>query len=74
MNEWIEHDGKSMPVDGDTLVFVRFGDGSDDEKIGREPIKARWWHFWYSIADSNWVWTENRSSTSDIVAYKIVGE
>lgn len=27
---WIKHDGKGMPVDGETLVHVRFFDGSEN--------------------------------------------
>ena len=26
-SEWIEHDGKEMPVDGDVIVDVQWGDG-----------------------------------------------
>jgi len=75
MSEWIEHDGKGMPVDGDTLVYVRFADGWEDERdaFGNDlsPDKAK---VWGSGPSSNWVWGEQRPIHLEIVAYRIVSQ
>lgn len=63
MSEWIEHDGKGMPVDGDTLVYVKFSDGDDDSKCKR-PMTASYWRH-------NWNRPEAPFHGSDIVAYRI---
>ena len=60
---WIAHDGKGMPVDGNTLVWVKFDDGGDDTH-NPSPKTAEWWQ---GGADS-WspeAWTK-------IAAYRIV--
>ncbi len=56
---WIEHDGKGMPVDGGTWVWVRF------RKSGTEigPNQA-----------GEWRWTWVRPGGSDITHYRIVDE
>ncbi len=64
---WIEHDGKGMPVDGDTLVICKFRDG-DEEKDGEEWA-AKFWHS-SDPALSNWVHIYGRNA--EIVAYKVV--
>lgn len=77
MSEWIEHDGKGMPVDGETLVYAKFADGYSDNPRLRNPIPASYWHepLWEQkglYADSsNWVWPENGPRDSHIVAYMI---
>lgn len=38
---WIEHDGKGMPVDGETRVWVRFRSGIED---GPSRSKAWCWN------------------------------
>lgn len=35
MSEWIEHDGKGMPVGGDTLVTVHLRDGYKTQLLMR---------------------------------------
>ena len=51
-SEWIEHDGKGMPVDGDVLVAVRFKDG--EPGFDDSPIPASYWHNYEALA-SNWI-------------------
>lgn len=34
MSEWIKHDGKGMPVDGDTRVDVRWADEERPDALG----------------------------------------
>lgn len=58
------HDGKSMPLAGDTLVKVKFRDG-------RGPAlatKADWWDGTGS-AHSCWI---HDGSNSDIIAYRVI--
>lgn len=62
MSEWIEHDGKGMPVDGDKLVEVRQRDGWES---GR-PVKASYW----TISHDNWTHDHSRQAY-DIVAYRV---
>jgi hypothetical protein len=63
--EWIKHDGKGMPVDGDVLVRVKFGDGL----IGLANAKD----LNGSITrDSCWIW--NGPSHCEIQEYQIVKE
>lgn len=66
-SEWIEHDGKGMPVDGETVVFVKFGDGGEDWRHN----KASFWH------DGNprysfWVWNHDRPGSLEIEAYSLL--
>lgn len=46
-SEWIEHDGKGMPVPPETKVYVRFADSETDERdmTGQfiPPERADWW-------------------------------
>ena len=64
--EWIEHDGKGMPVDGEAVVDVMFPDG--------EVVTAHKAGFWdYSDRNSsNWVVPQWGNSGSRIIAYRVV--
>lgn len=74
MSEWIEHDGKSMPVDGRTRVFVRLRCGEDDEITHPEnPIEASFWNGdGDESEESNWVWFHEYPEWFHIIEYKIV--
>ncbi|MDX1222723.1 hypothetical protein GOL85_13420 [Sinorhizobium medicae] len=63
--EWIEHDGKGMPVDGETPVVLRFRDG--DMRIG----KAGHWHGCGEGDDTQWVFSD-WDPDFDIVAYRVL--
>lgn len=67
MADWIEHDGNSMPVDGETLVYVKFADGMSDTHC-RSPLPAQYWDG-ESPAQSNWF---KNGMCADIVAYMVV--
>ncbi len=62
--EWIEHDGKGMPVDGDVLVHVKFAVGGSDEDC--EPQTAMWWNH-----EENWI---DHQDPFSITHYRIVKE
>ena len=69
---WIKHDGKGMPVDGDTLVCVRWADGFASHWADN-PVEARQW------AHSNdEMWSSWRSGSVDdencISEYRVVTE
>lgn len=64
VNGWIEHDGKGMPVDGDTIVAIRCRDGvefmshpASDFLGDGNGSKGDWW--------------KKRFLDVDIVAYKV---
>lgn len=61
---WIEHDGKGMPIDGDTKVVLRFRDG--DTRVGT----AGFWHG-DDGEGTQWVFDEG-DPDFDIVAYRII--
>jgi len=64
--DWIEHDGKGLPVPGDTLVLVKYRNGVGTGS--RPPSRAyRWGH---GEVDSNW--NHEYPTGSDIIAYKVV--
>lgn len=64
MSEWIEHDGKGMPVPGDTQVELRFRDG--DTRTGTAG-------FWDDGGDDGTQWRFLASDPDfDIVAYRII--
>lgn len=63
MDGWIEHDGKGMPVDGETMVSVRFR-----EKGERGSAPAR---FWDRCNPSCWRHTGEETEL-DIIAYRVV--
>ena len=62
MSDWIEHDGKGMPIDGEIRVHVKFRDGS--ESYREYPWLARMW-------GSNWEHYPDHHE-ADIVAYRII--
>lgn len=66
MTDWIKHDGKGMPVDGETLVQVRFRDGWSDERHATND-KASYWHE-DEPEGSSWVSTEDDDY---IIAYRV---
>lgn len=66
---WIEHDGSGMPVDGGTLVCVKFKDG--DASFEECQLPASCWHFLYSESDSNWVASGTEDDDALIVSYRI---
>ncbi|WP_430256512.1 hypothetical protein [Neorhizobium sp. DAR64872/K0K18] len=66
MSEWTEHDGKGMPVTGDTVVQVRFKGGWTDERHNTFD-DASYWHDEQPEA-SSWVSTEDDDY---IVAYRV---
>lgn len=68
--EWIEHDGKGMPVDGHTMVHIKLGSGLCDENL--KPERASWWHYGDGPGESNWIADEDYLST--ITHYRIVKE
>ena len=63
--EWIEHDGKGLPVDVDADVTLLFRDG--DTRTGR----AGFWHDDGSAECSNWIWFGGEPEI-DIIAYRVV--
>lgn len=63
MTDWIEHDGRSVPVDGECFVLVRFRDGFE-ERLGEEWKAKHWTTQWFHYPVDE---PEN-----DIVAYKVV--
>jgi hypothetical protein len=71
MSEWIEHDGESMPVPGETMVLVRHRDGTDEEERDFAPSRADYWLFGTMFNDSS-NWSHTDPCDADIVAYKIV--
>lgn len=64
MSEWIDHDGKGMPVDGDTIVSIRIRSG--EETPAKWNTRAKDWA---------WRWADERSAASfksgDILAYRV---
>lgn len=62
---WIQHDGKSMPVDGRTPVDVCFNDGwTSEDKPGVSACPAEEW---------GWTWGSDGSAPGrfDIIAYRL---
>ena len=68
MSEWIEHDGKGMPVDADVRVFVKTRDGWTDEDFD-EAWRAGSWGG--EDETSNWIHFGNHA---EIVAYRLADE
>lgn len=68
MSDWIEHDGKAMPVDDETLVYVRFPDGYEDTvSYEGEPLQPSPANYW----SDSWVWSRPGPLNVEIVAYRI---
>ncbi len=63
MAKWIKHDGKGMPVDGDTLVFIR-------QRCGFESTRVTAAIFWKAGYD-NWTRATKKFSGYDIIAYRV---
>lgn len=66
--DWIEHDGKGLPVPEDTLVLVKYRNSINGDNV--PPQRAYKWGtggVW-----SNW--NHEIPCISDIVAYKVVEE
>lgn len=64
--EWIEHDGKGLPVPEDTLVLVKYRNGINGEDI--RPQRAYKWG-----AGGVWSnWNHAVPCGSDIIAYKVI--
>lgn len=59
--EWFEHDGQGMPVTANTLVQVKFSDGSGADM---EPMPAGVWN----AGQSNW---KHLRGIAPIVAYRL---
>lgn len=57
---WIEHDGKGMPVDGETLVNVRLRDGIEFDD--GQTLASDW----------GLCWRHDPEHRNDIIAYRIV--
>lgn len=64
-SEWIEHDGKGMPVDGNTLLDIEFADGTTVS-----GTKARTWGAEAGV-DSNWFIPADGYDGSRIRSYRI---
>jgi hypothetical protein len=65
-SDWIEHDGKGMPVSPDTKVIVRFRDGEEEG-----PDQAEYAECW-GMCGCGSNWSHEFPSPSDIVAYRII--
>lgn len=65
--QWIEHDGKSVPVSATTRVHVRFRDGSDDTIGVAIPASFRG----EDEYTSNWFFGGDDITPYDIVAYRV---
>lgn len=66
-SEWIEHDGKGMPVNKNTIVRVRTGDDWE------EPLDGILWpagHWGTNLKTSNWT-CQDYNPNAAIVAYQI---
>lgn len=69
VGEWIEHDGKGMPLSGDTFVLCRFNDGSEEDRCDFDfTDQASYWNDEKDIANA---WIRNDSGLF-ITAYRIV--
>ena len=62
-SEWIEHDGKDMPVDGASFVTAKYADGLERYDEARFLHSPR-------PEVSDWVWTDPDDELN-IVAYKV---
>lgn len=62
---WKNHDGSRMPVEGDTLVYVRQRDGWESPKA-RPAIQ-------FAYEANNWFFGD-KESPYDIIAYRLAHE
>lgn len=73
-SDWIENDGKGMPVPAETFVLVRldpeadYADETFDEFKPEFYYTAGFWNGDGSIEESNWLFSAGESS---IMAYRI---
>jgi len=63
--EWIKHDGKGMPVDGELFVDVRYLVGTE-----RSSVQAKWLHASGGPL-SDWIWPVP-DDEFNIISYRIV--
>lgn len=64
---WIKHDGRGLPIEGSTIVFVRWRDGKDDSHEAQGETAESW-----TRGKCNWwLWSEGSKNALDIVAFKI---
>lgn len=64
MSDWIDHDGKEMPVDGAALVGVRMRDGTETPAGMFFPASGWKWR-WEDEA------APEANKAGDIIAYRI---
>lgn len=69
---WIKHDGKGMPVDGDTLVCVRFPD-KHAKQWETTPMRSELWNFFPDEGSNYWL-RLSEDDDSVISEYCIVTE
>jgi len=62
---WIEHDGKGMPVDGGTLVDIRFDDGDVNFAVKASELTLD-----YAGVPDDW-WKHEGCEGEHIVAYRL---
>lgn len=69
MSEWIKHDGKGMPVDGDARVYVRW---AHEEREDDLCSPASLWN----VYPNEWVWRYDDGSMKSpyirITHYRII--
>lgn len=58
MSDWIKHDGKGCPVDGDVLVLIQYRDGGIDADVA---VYFSLRNFW-----------KHKNSGFDIIAYQVI--
>lgn len=62
---WVEHDGKGMPVDGGTLVDIRFDDGDVNFAVKASELTLD-----YAGVPDDW-WKHEGCEGEHIVAYRL---
>ena len=67
MAEWIEHDGKGMPVNGNALVAVKFRDHSPYYEGLDKAMPAKEWN---GLCSNDSCWVHN-GTDGDIIAYRL---
>ncbi len=65
MSEWIEHDGKSVPVSPETKVLIKSRDGYET----KNPMAASWFDH-ADINLSDWRWPSMHEG-NEIVSYRV---
>jgi len=76
MGDWIEHDGSPMPVPADTLVEVRFRDGTEDAGMQAGDWSSETTNHQLPNGPCFWKWepcsNEARQHSCDIIAYRVL--